>query len=124
MAESPCPERHQLAGLDDRERGFSRQIELEAGREGFRAVLRYERLLMSSEILPTQEEALRALIQSLQIQGFRRLKTQLIFRSGAYLGSRELWVEHPDPPAEPPARSWLVRLTGWFSRAPAGDERP
>jgi hypothetical protein len=124
MAESLGPEKHQLAGLDDRERGFSRPIELESGAQGCRAVLRYERLLISTDTCPTQQEALNALILSLQGQGYRQLKTQMIFQSGVYLGSQRPWTEYPDPPAEPARRGWLARVTGWFSRSTVRVEHP
>lgn len=124
MAVFSAPDKYQVAGLDDRERGFSRPIELERGDQGCRASLRYERLLLSTEILPSHDEALQALIHTLQTQGFRQLKTQLTFRSGVYLGSQELWVEYPDPPAEPTTQRWLARLTGWFSRTAVRDEHP
>lgn len=91
-------DKHQLAGLDDRERGFSRPVEFEQDGQGYRAILRYETLRVTTETHPTQNEALTILIQTLQAHGYRQLKTQMSFRDGLYLGSQELWVEYPDPP--------------------------
>lgn len=107
-------DKHQLAGLDERERGFSRPIEFERMGETYRAILRYESTRVSTEPEPTQDQALVALIQTLQTQGYRQLKTQASFRNGVYLGSRELWVEYPDPPpaTEPPG--FITRLLTWF----------
>jgi hypothetical protein len=108
-------DKHQLAGLDDRERGFSRPIELEREGQGYRAVLRYESLRMASDLHPTQDGALLTLIQTLQTQGYRQLKTQMSFRNGVYLGSQELWIEYPDPPqAESEATRFIARLLNWF----------
>src|SRR5262245_16493220 len=108
--------KHQLAGLDDRERGFSRPVELESDGEGYRAVLRYEGLVIATEAHSTQEEALLILIRTLQDRGYRQLKSQHSFRNGVYLGSQELWNEYPDPPSEP--GNWLARIAGWFRRHP------
>jgi len=108
-------DKHQLAGLDDRERGFSRPVEFERDGEGYRAILRYEDLRAMTEVHPTQHEALTILIHTLQAQGYRQLKTQMSFRDGVYLGSQELWVEYPDPPeAEPEQPGLLGRLLSWF----------
>jgi len=108
-------DKHQLAGLDDRERGFNRPVEFERAGEGYRAVLRYETVRITTEAHPTQDEALAVLIQSLHAQGYRQLKTQLSFRNGVYLGSQELWVEYPDPPEAQPGRSgFLDTIKNWF----------
>ncbi len=108
-------DKHQLAGLDDRERGFSRPVEFEQTGEGYRAVLRYEAVCVATEVHPSQDDALTVLIQALHAQGYRQLKTQLSFRNGVYLGSQELWVEYPDPPqAEPQPSSFLQKIKDWF----------
>jgi len=108
-------DKHQLAGLDDRERGFSRPVEFERAGESFRAVLRYETVRVATETHPTQDEALTVLIQSLHAQGYRQLKTQRSFRNGVYLGSQELWVEYPDPPQADPGQSGLWgKIVSWF----------
>ncbi|MDH5625474.1 MAG: hypothetical protein OEY21_05160 [Nitrospira sp.] len=106
---------HQLAGLDERERGFSRPVELERAGESFRAVLRYEAVRVATEPLLTQDAALLSMIQVLQGRGYRQLKTQKSFSNGLYLGSQELWVEYPDPPeAEPDRSGFLARVLSWF----------
>ena len=108
-------DKHQLAGLDNRERGFSRPVEFEQAGEGYRAILRYEAVRVVSEPQPTQDEALIVLIQSLLVQGYRQLKTQRSFRNGVYLGSQELWVEYPDPPqAEPEPSGVFSVIKSWF----------
>lgn len=108
-------DKHQLAGLDDRERGFSRPVEFERAGEGYRAILRYETLCVRSETQPTQDQALTLLVQSLQTQGYRQLKTQLSFHDGLYLGSRELWVEYSDPPQTAPQQSgFFDKIKNWF----------
>jgi len=108
-------DKHQLAGLDDRERGFSRPIEFEREGEDYRAVLRYESILISTGPAPSQDVALFSLVQSLQSQGYRQLKTQTSFRNGLYLGSQELWVEYPDPPhVEQKPSGVIAKLLSWF----------
>jgi hypothetical protein len=108
-------DKHQLAGLDDRERGFSRPIELERAGESYRAILRYESVRVRTDRYQTQDGALHALIQTLQTQGYRQLKTQMNFRNGVYLGSQERWVEYPDPPlVESEATGFMAKLLDWF----------
>ncbi len=106
-------DKHQLAGLDERERGFSRPVEFERAGEGFRAVLRYEAVRVTTDPHPTQDGALHVLIRTLQTRGYRQLKTQMSFRNGAYLGSQELWVEYPDPDTAP--HGLWAKLVGWFT---------
>jgi hypothetical protein len=114
-------DKHQLAGLDNRERGFSRPVEFERAGEGYRALLRYEAVRVTTEIHPTQDDALTVLIQTLHVQGYRQLKTQRSFRDGVYLGSQELWVEYPDPPqAEPEQSGFFDRIKNWFRPSVSG----
>ncbi|CUS38994.1 conserved hypothetical protein [Candidatus Nitrospira nitrosa] len=109
-------DKHQLAGLDHRERGFSRPVEFERAGEGYQAILRYESVRVTTEIHPTQDDALTILIQTLQAQGYRQLKTQRSFRDGVYLGSQELWVEYPDPPqGELDQSGFFEKLKSWFT---------
>ena len=107
-------DKHQLAGLDARERGFSRPVSFVQGGEGYRAILRYEAILIETEPHAIQEEALRRLIHTLQVDGYRQLRTQMSFRNGVYLGSQELWVEYPDPAAEPEPPGFMTKLLSWF----------
>ncbi|MEY4706016.1 MAG: hypothetical protein RL042_2221 [Nitrospirota bacterium] len=107
-------DKHQLAGLDARERGFSRPVSFIQVGEGYRAILRYETILIETEPHETQDEALRGLILTLQAEGYRQLRTQMSFRSGLYLGSQELWVEYPDPAAEPEPPGLMTKLLSWF----------
>jgi hypothetical protein len=108
-------DKHQLAGVDDRERGFNRPVEFECVGKGYRAILRYETVRVTTETHPTQDEALLVLIHALHARGYRQLKTQMSFRNGVYLGSRELWVEHPDPPqAESEQSNFFGKIRNWF----------
>ncbi len=108
-------DKHQLAGLDHRERGFSRPVEFERAGEGYRALLRYESARIVTEVQPTQEASLRLLIATLHAQGYRQLKTQRSFRNGVYIGSQELWVEYPDPPQLKMQGGGLwAKLVSWF----------
>jgi hypothetical protein len=108
-------DKHQLAGLDDMERGFSRPVELERMQECYRAILRYETVRVATEPCPTQDAALLSLIQTLQAQGYRQLRTQISFRNGVYLGTQELWIEYPDAPqTERESPGLVARLLNWF----------
>lgn len=102
MAETVV-DRHQLAGLDERERGFNRPVDIERGPDGWRASLRYETALISSDPVAAQTEALPALVALLQRRGYRQLKSQLSFQGGSYQGSRHEWIEYPDPDPPPGA---------------------
>lgn len=105
-------DKHQLAGLDHRERGFSRPVEFEEAGECFCAVLRYETVRISTEPHPAQDAALLALIQALHTQEYRQLRTQVSFRNGIYLGSQELWVEYPDPTPPMKPEKLLSKIAG------------
>ena len=108
---------YQLAGLDPRERGFSRPVEVRGEDRRYRASLRYEATHVVTELEDTQEAALQLLIATLHGQGYRQLKTQISFRSGTYLGSQESWVEYPDPPLAGRRGAGLVAaIRNWFHR--------
>ena len=112
---SEALERHQVAGLDSRERGFSRPVEIERTESGFRAQLRYEATRVVTEDREAPVTALEELIRMLQAQGYSQLRSQLSFKDGTYLGSREQWIEYPDPARESPqAVGLLGRLLGWL----------
>jgi hypothetical protein len=113
----PAGEKHQLAGFDARERGFNRSVELMRTSSGFQAALRYESMHLVTPEAPSAEEALQHLIGILQQQGYTRLRSQQSYRDGLYLGSQELWVEYPDPPAK--AEVGLLGLVKkWLGRSP------
>lgn len=88
---------YQLAGLDDSQRGFNRQVEMKGGPGQFQAVFRYEHFLLEAEPQATEQAALATLIHQLQAQGYTQLRSRLQFRGEAYLGNQELWKDHPDP---------------------------
>lgn len=106
---------YQLAGVDERERGFNRQVTIFCRNGRYQAVLRYERLCLEGTCQDTEAAALQALIYTLHERQYTQMWTQLIFCEGRYLGSQEPWVEYPDP--EPPfqffhrLKTWMK---GWF----------
>lgn len=110
-------EKHQLAGFDARERGFSRPIVFEQADGGYQAILRYETTRVVTTVHATPSGALEELIRTLQGQGYSQLRTQLSVREGTYLGSREPWIEYPDPPRGTEQEGgWLKRLFRSFLR--------
>lgn len=97
-------EKHQLAGLDERERGFNRQVEI-AQREGaYLASFRYETTLVATDLQGAPAAALAELVRLLHERGYQQLRSRLSFRGGTYLGSQEEWIEYPAP--ERPGGFW------------------
>ncbi|MEX5219621.1 MAG: hypothetical protein AB7G68_04895 [Nitrospiraceae bacterium] len=113
-------ERYQLAGFDDRGRGFNRPVECEPTGVGFRVVLRYETARVAAEHPSSATGALEDLVRTLHQQGYRELRSQLSFKQGLYLGSQELWVQYPDPVSEQESIHWIWhKLRHWMQRAVA-----
>jgi hypothetical protein len=110
-------EKHQLAGLDTRERGFSRPVVFEQADGRYQAMLRYESTRVVTTAHDTPRAALEELICTLQKQGYSQLRSQLSVREGAYLGSQEPWIEYPDPArATEQQGGWMKRLFRCFLR--------
>lgn len=103
-------EKYLLAGVDERERGFSRAMDVERREGGFRAVFRYETLVLASADAASAAAALADLVRLLHERGYRQLRTRLIFLGGAYLGSQELWIEYADPEPQPASAGGLFEL--------------
>jgi len=102
-----------MAGLDERERGFSRPVEIERREGAVLAIFRYEKLALESGSAGSAADALAEMVRLLHERGYRQLRTRLNFLAGVYLGSQEPWVEYPDPERPPVAAGgWagLVRL--------------
>ena len=110
-------EKHQLAGFDARERGFSRPVVYEQADGGYQAILRYETMRVVTTTQATPGAALEELIQMLQGHGYSQLRSQLSVRQGTYLGSQEPWIEYPDPARDTGQEGgWLKRLFRSFLR--------
>jgi hypothetical protein len=118
-------EKYQVAGLDERERGFNRQAELERVKGQFRTTLRYETTTVVTEAQETTSIALLELIRLLQARGYTQLRSQLSFRGNTYLGTFGNWIEHPDAQrnlrtgAASVRRLWcrlVGKVLGWFSK--------
>jgi hypothetical protein len=110
-------EKHQLAGLDTRERGFSRPVVFEQADGRYQAILRYETTRVVTTAYDTPGAALEELVRTLQGQGYSQLRSQLSVREGAYLGSQEPWIEYPDPARGTEQEGgWLKRLFRSFLR--------
>jgi hypothetical protein len=109
-------EKHQLAGSDTRERGFSRPVVFEQTDGGYQAILRYETTRVVTTAYDTPGAALEELVRTLQGQGYSKLRSQLSVREGTYLGSQEPWIEYPDPRGTEQEGGWLKRLCRSFLR--------
>jgi hypothetical protein len=108
-------EKHQLAGFDSRERGFSRPVVFEEAAGGYQALLHYEMERVISTAHLTPSAALEELIGMLHGQGYSQLRSQLSVRHGTYLGSQEPWIEYPDPTRETEqVGGWMARLVRCF----------
>lgn len=108
MASQPV-ERHRVAGVDERARGFNRQIDVIRTDRGFQAVLQYESTRVMSDSCPTTVAAVQDLVSRLQTSGYTQLRSQLNFRDQQYLGSQEPFVDYPDP-----VRGLFARLRAWL----------
>ena len=90
-------EKHQLAGFDDRARGFNRVVEIEQAGTGYMAILRYEQAVITADGNNSGTAALQSLVQRLHSQGYAQLRSQMSFHGSTYLGTKEPWIEYPDP---------------------------
>ena len=117
-------EKHLLAGLDQRARGFTRMVSIEQQAETFRASLQYETLLVVSADAASPAAALADLARRLHERGYTQLRSRLTFAEGTYLGSQEQWVEYADPERAPEAEGKFFRLMRrilWIFTRRSGD---
>ncbi len=105
-------EKHELAGVDDRERGFARTVELHWRDDDYHATFSYETIRLHGEPAETVAAALEALVRVLHRQGYHQIKTRLSFRGKEYLGSQNVWVDYADPQLPSP----LDRYWTWFRK--------
>ena len=96
MTDTAC-ETHQLAGMDDRQRGFNRVVQLDCQNNSYRAAFYYEKTWVRSEPADTTTAALAVLVHALRSKGYRQLRSRLSFRGETYLPNQEPWIEYPDP---------------------------
>ena len=108
---------YQIAGLDDRSRGFNRQVEIKTSNGTFQAVFRYESFLLETERHVTEQAAMATLITQLQERSYTQLRTRLQFRGEAYLGNQELWKEHLDPKPQGILARLLQTIRSTFRRS-------
>ena len=118
---SDVVEKHQVAGLDEKERGFNRQVDVERIDEGYRAILRYEQTVVETASCDTSLQTLDELVRMLRERGYTQLRSRLNFKGSAYLGTQEPWIEYPDPNAPSNYEAGipdeqLARRTGWISK--------
>ena len=88
---------YQIAGIDDRDRGFTRQTEIRNLDGHYQAIFRYETFFLDAEPQVTEQAALANLIKQLQKRRYTQLYSRLQFRRGHYLGTQEIWEEHQEP---------------------------
>ncbi len=116
---------YQLSGLDERERGFTRQVEcIHQGNE-YHVVFRYERVKVEGRSPINESVALQSLVKTLHATGYSQLRSQFIFQRDKYLGSQELWVDYPDPDRieEKKPVTLISRLRQWLDIRKQGKHR-
>ena len=111
-----CIEKHQLAGLDERARGFNRVVEIQRAGAACHAILQYEQTQVVADGHVTAADAVQVLIDRLHVQGYRQLRSQLSFRGTTYYGNREPWIEYPDPAEPVQLENLFARLVSWLHR--------
>ena len=104
--------KYQIAGYDNLERGFSRDIEIHSHNEEFFATFQYEKFLLKAEPHPSEQAALATLITQLHEHGYSQLRSRIHFRGEHYLGNQEIWEDHPDPEQS----NWWARWREAFLR--------
>ena len=112
MGVHPVSNTYQIAGLDDRSRGFNRQATVTFKEDRFQAVFLYEQFRMVAEHGESETAVVHELIRRLHESGYRELRSRLHFRGEEYLGNQELWEEHADPDSQ---HIW-PRVIGWLQR--------
>jgi hypothetical protein len=116
-------EKHQLAGVDERARGFNRLVEISLVEGLYRTMFRYEEIRIVTDSSNSQGGALAQLIAVLHSRGYSQLRSRLSFRSSVYLGSQEQWIEYPDPDRErEPSAGWLSKLLNWLQSGRRSDQ--
>ena len=108
--ENEAREKHLIAGLDERARGFTRMVSVEPQAEAFRASLQYETHVVVSADADSPSAALADLARRLHERGYTQLRSRLTFAGGTYLGSQEQWVEYADPERAPETEGGFVGL--------------
>lgn len=117
MEPSSEPNTYQVAGVDERDRGFSRQAEMRHLDGQYQAIFRYEKFLLKVEPQATEQAAIALLIAQLHERSYTQLRSRVHFRGEQYLGNQEIWDEHPDP--EPPnlVQRLLESIRGFWAKA-------
>jgi len=110
MASDTSTNTYQIAGVDELDRGFNRQAEIRNHDGQYQAIFRYEKFLLQAEPQKTEHDALAILISQLHERGYTQLRSRLHFRGEHYLGSQEIWEEHPDPQPGNVFRQFLDHL--------------
>ena len=103
-------EKHLIAGLDERARGFTRMVSVEPQAEAFRASHQYEAHVVVNADADSASAALTDLTRLLHEWGYMQLRSRLTFAGGTYLGSQEQWVEYADPERAPETGGGLFGL--------------
>lgn len=113
---------YQITGLDDQERGFTRQIEVSDRNGAFIALFRYEKIRVEIQEQETESATIEELIGHLHQKGYTQLQTRLQFQGETYLGTQELWTEHSDPIQEQlESESWWKKIVRRFRGNPTPD---
>ncbi len=107
--------KYQLSGVDERDRGFSRQVCLEYDDGKYMASLKYEKILVETDGSRDEASAVEELVRTLHQLGYVQLQTQRSFSGRTYLGTQEPCVEYPDV-KQPEQINVVSGISGWIRR--------
>tara|TARA_B100000315_G_scaffold260245_1_gene320272 strand:- start:693 stop:1052 length:360 start_codon:yes stop_codon:yes gene_type:complete len=88
--------KYQLSGVDERDRGFSRQVRLDYDDGKYIASLKYEKIFVETDGSMDEGSAVEELVRTLHQLGYVQLQTQRSFSGMTYLGTHGPCVEYPD----------------------------
>lgn len=120
MKSDSQPNIYQVAGVDNLDRGFSRQADMRQHDGYFQAIFRYEKFLLEAERQSTEPAAIANLVTQLHERGYTQLRTRLHFRGEQYLGNQEIWDEHKDPESRNLFHQVIACMAQWWRNARRG----
>ena len=97
MKQEGLVEKHQMEGVDQSDRYFSRALLVSRTGTGYSGNILYEAIIVQGGSHSTIGAAVREVVEKLQGMGFVRLRTRANFRGTRYLAEKETWIDYPEP---------------------------